>query len=134
MECYIGLDTAVRSTTNANVELVSAATRNIFKRCIFPAFVDSADAIFVKVDGSGDIDRFVIFEDCIFSNADNSSGTTMTAAMDVHASAGGHVIVNNCALIGATDWEAADSGVIQLIGGTPSATATGIAVDVDVTP
>lgn len=131
--CYIGLDTAARSTTNANVEMVSAATRNIFKNCIFPAYADNAGALFVKVDGSGDIDRFVLFDNCTFINADNSAGTTMTAGMDVHASAGGHVIVNNCALIGASDWEAADSSVIRLIGATPSGVLTGIAVDVDVT-
>lgn len=132
--CYIGLDTAARSTTNANVELVSGATRNIFKNCIFPAFADNAGALFVKVDGASDIDRFVMFDNCTFVNADNSTGTTMTAAMDVHASAGGHVIVKDCTLIGATDWEAADSSVIRLTGAAPAAATTGIAVDVDVTP
>lgn len=132
--CYIGLDTAPRSTTNANVELVSAATRNTFRNCIFPAYADNAGVLFVKVDGASDIDRWVLFDNCTFINGDNSAGTTMTAASDVHASAGGHVIFKDCSLIGATDWEAADSGVIQLTGAAPSATATGIAVDVDVTP
>lgn len=133
VNCYIGLDTAARSTTNANVELVSGATRNIFKNCIFPAYADNAGVLFVKVDGASDIDRFVMFDDCTFINATNSSGTTMTGAMDVHASAGGHVIVKDCTLIGATDWEAADSSVIKLTGAAPNAVTTGIAVDVDVT-
>lgn len=132
--CYIGLDTAPRSTTNANVELVSAAARNIFRDCVFPAYADNAGVLFVKVDGSGDIDRFVMFERCLFINGDNSAGTTMTAAMDVHASAGGHVIVKDCGLIGATDWEAADSTVIRLLGAAPTDDGTGIAVNVDVTP
>jgi hypothetical protein len=128
--CYIGLDTAARSTTNANVELVSAATRNVFKDCFFPAYADNAGALFVKVDGASDIDRFVLFERCVFMNSGTS---TMTGAMDVHASAGGTVIVKDCGLIGAADWEAADSSVIQLLGAAPNAVTTGIAVDVDVT-
>lgn len=135
--CYIGLDTAARSTTNANVELVSAAARNIFRDCYFPAFADNAGALFVKVDGASDIDRFVLFDRCVFTNADNSTATTMTAAMDVHASAGGHVIVKDCMLIGASDWEAADSTVIRLLGPTWEDSASqgniGIASDVDVT-
>ena len=132
VDCTIGLDTAARSTTNANVELVSAAARNVFRGCLFPAFADNAGALFVKIDGSGDIDRYVIFDRCLFVNADNSSGTTMTGGMDVHASAGGHVIVKDCGLVGATDWEAADSSVIRLLGAAPAALTTGIAVDVDV--
>jgi hypothetical protein len=136
VNCYIGLDTAIRSTTNANVELVSAAVRNIFRDCVFPAYADNAGVLFVKIDGSGDIDRFVMFDRCIFTNADNSAATTMTAAMDVHASAGGHVIVKDCMLIGATDWEAADSTVIKLMCHQWDSTSDvniGIAADVDVT-
>lgn len=128
--CYIGLDTAARSTTNANVELVSAATRNIFRDCVFPAYADNAGVLFVKIDGSGDIDRFVMFDGCTFINSGTS---TMTGVMDVHASAGGKVIVKDCGAIGATDWEAADSSVIQLLGAAPNAVTTGLAVNVDVT-
>lgn len=137
LDCTIGLDTAARSSTNANVELVSAATRNVFKNCLFPAFADNAGVLFVKIDGASDIDRYVWFENCVFVNATNSTGTTMTGGMDVHASAGGHVIVKDCMLIGATDWEAADSTVIKLLchhGGTGTADDIniGIAADVDV--
>jgi hypothetical protein len=133
--CYIGLDTAARSVANANVELIGATTRNIFKNCVFPAYADNADALFVKIDGSGDIDRFVMFDGCIFTNATSSAATTMTGAMDVHASAGGHVIVKDCMLIGATDWEAADSTVIKLMchqWDTTNDVNIGIAATVDV--
>lgn len=136
VNCYIGLDTAARSTTNANVEFLSGTTRNIFRHCIFPAFADDASVLFVKIDGSGDIDRFVLFDNCVFVNADNSTATTMTAASDVHASAGGHVIFKDCMLIGASDWEAADSTVIKLLGGIWNSTDDvniGIAATLDVT-
>lgn len=135
VNCYIGLDTAARSTTNANVELIGATTRNIFRDCIFPAYADNAGVLFVKIDGSGDIDRYVIFDRCIFVNADNSAATAMTGGMDVHASAGGHVIVKDCMLVGATDWEAADSTVIRLMchqWDTTNDVNIGIAASVDV--
>ena len=126
--CYIGLDTIARSTTNANVELVGQATRNTFKDCFFPIFADSATALFVKVDGALDIDRWVRFENCTFINAVNSTATTMTAAMDIHGTPGGTVIVKDCALIGATDWEAATNANIWLMGPVPAAATTGISV------
>lgn len=108
-DCYIGLDTAARSTTNANLELVSAAARNVFRRCWFPMFADNAGALFVKIDGAGDIDRFVNFERCTFYNAVGSTATALTAAMSVHASAGGLVILDYCTLIGVTNGEWAAS-------------------------
>lgn len=117
--CYIGLDTAARSTTNANVELVSSATRNVFRDCIFPAFADAASVLFVKIDGASDIDRYVLFERCLFHNAINSTGTTMTAALSVHASAGGTVILNNCTQIGATEWVGATNGNVYINMPTP---------------
>jgi hypothetical protein len=136
VNCYIGLDTAARSTTNANVELLSGTTRNIFRDCIFPAYADAATPLFVKADGSGDLDRFVLFERCIFINADNSAATAMTAAANVHASAGGHVIFKDCMLVGATDWTATDSTVVRLMchqWDTTNDVNIGIAASVDVT-
>jgi hypothetical protein len=112
--CYIGLDTAIRSTTNANVELVSAATRNIFKECVFPMFADNSGAMFVKVDGSGDIDRFVLFERCMFYNAVGSTATTVAKVALVHASAGGLVLFDYCSSVGATEWETTASGNVFL--------------------
>jgi hypothetical protein len=117
--CYIGLDTIARSTTNANVELVSAATRNIFRDCVFPAFADNAGVLWVKIDGAGDIDRFVIFKNCLFYNAIGSTGTTMTAGLNVHASAGGLVILQGCAQVGATEWVGSTNANVYIDMPTP---------------
>lgn len=135
-KCCIGLDTVARTGANANVELLSATTRNIFRDCIFPCLADAADPLFVKADGAGDIDRFVLFDRCIFINATNSTGTAMTAAINAHASAGGHVIVKDCMLVGANDWTAADSTVVRLMchqWDTTNDVNIGIAASVDVT-
>lgn len=127
--CYIGLDTTARSTSNANVELVNAATRNTFRDCIFPALADNSGALFVKVDGAGDIDRWVLFDDCTFINATNSGATAMTVGMLVANSAGGFVIVKNCSLHGATNWVVAGNSQVRLTGAVPTKATSGRSVD-----
>ena len=122
-DCTIGLDTVARSTTNALVELASASNRNVFRGCRFLSFADNAGALFVKAASAGDIDRFVLFEDCIFHNAANSSASTMTVAMDLHAAVGGSVILFNSWLFGATDW-ADDFTAVEVAGGVQATSAT----------
>lgn len=112
--CYIGLDTAARSTTNANVELLSAAARNVFKECVFPMMADAATPMFVKADGAGDIDRFVLFDRCMFYNAIGSTATTANQVAAVHASAGGLVLFDYCSSVGATEWETTASTNVYL--------------------
>lgn len=131
--CYIGLDTAVRSTTNANVELVSAAARNIFKDCFFPCFADSATVLFIKVDGADDIDRFVLFERCVFHNADNSTATTMTAAASVNGAPGGYIILKDCLLIGCTDWTSGDNTDVLVSGATWTSAGSDVNVGIPTT-
>ena len=135
--CYFGVNTVTRSTTNACVELTSAATRVHFKDCFFTLYTDNNGALFVKIDAAADIDREIVFDNCIFYNPVGAGSTTMTAAMDVHASAGGDVIVKDCMLIGASDWEAADSSNIFLMCHTQTDAGgianMGIGVNVDVT-
>lgn len=133
--CYFGVNTVTRSTTNANVELVSGAGRVRFKECFFTVFCDNAGVLFVKADGSGDIDREIFFDNCTFFNPVDSSSTAMTGAMDVHASAGGSIILKDCLVVGATDWEAADATNIRMIGNVWDATTMknmGLATTVDV--
>ncbi len=133
--CYIGLDTAIRTAANANVELISAAARNTFRKCQFNAYADATAPLFVKVDGAGDIDRFVLFEKCLFQNSSQSGATSMDAAIVTQASQGGHIIVWECGLVGCDDWTAADNTKVRLIGSSPdgSLKSVGIAQDVDIT-
>lgn len=128
--CTFGLDTVPRSTTNAEVEIIGGATRIWFKDCFFNAFADNAGHLFVKIDGSGDIDRLVMFENCVFYNAVESTATAMTQAMNVHNTCGGMVILKNCLLIGATDWCEADNGNVYIVDAAPTAGTSGIAVAV----
>jgi len=103
-DCTIGLDTIARSTTNASLELASASTRNIFRGCRFPIYADNAGALFVKAASAADIDRFVLFQDCMFHNAAYSAATTMTTGFSIHAAVGGSDILDGCSILGVTDW------------------------------
>ena len=116
--CYFGANTVTRSTTNANVEFGSAAARIHFKDCFFTVYSDNAGVLFVKADGAGDIDREILFENCTFYNPIGAGSTAMTGAMDVHASAGGDIVLRDCMVIGATDIEAADAANIYHLGST----------------
>lgn len=133
--CYIGLDTIARGTAaNSEIVLDTAATRNRFEDCLIVTYAEANTHQFLIVPSAG-IDRFTIFDRCMFINmpTGDASGTTMTEAFDVTGggSPDGIIILNFCTLVGATDWEAAtESGkvMIRTDGGT-GATA-GLAADV----
>lgn len=114
--CTIGIDTVKRSTTNASVELTTAAARNVFDGCIFPMLADNAGALFVKADAAGDLDRFVLFKNCSFINAVESTGLSLTSAVNVHNDAAGVVMFHNCQIAGAANVAAADNGNVWVDG------------------
>jgi hypothetical protein len=58
----------------------------------------------------------------------------MTEAFDVHASAGGLILLKNCTVVGATDWEAnVESANTFIDGGAPTNNTSGLAVNVEAT-
>jgi hypothetical protein len=74
--------------------------------------------MFVELLGNGGIDRYQIFENCVFVNL---SGTAMTSGFVVAAGfdpANKRVLLKDCALIGAGDWDANDRGILYLNSGT----------------
>lgn len=99
--CQIGLDTVTRATNaNASLEFTGGSPRNIFRGCVFQSLVSLAGDTHVTIGASG-IDRYVLFDNCFFNNAINSTAVAMTAAMSVDAAAGGSVLVNNSMSVGA---------------------------------
>ena len=122
--CTIGIDTIARSVANASIELRSAAARNIFEDCFVPVFADNSGALFVKIAAGSDIDRFVMFKECMFHNATNSTGTTMTVGMDLSGSPGGTVILYNTFFFGCTN-VADDFSVVEIAGSVQATNTTG---------
>ncbi len=128
--CTIGLDTVARTTTNASLEFSGGTPRNLFRNCIFPAYATNAGALFVTVAAAAAIDRWEEFDQCTFINSVKSgSGTAMTGAFNVAASAGGLLLLKRCTIVGATDIEASASNEIFIDGGPPTSTTTALAIN-----
>lgn len=132
--CQIGVDTQARTAANASVKLRTAATRNIFKNCLFPMYATAATPLFIDANASASIDRFTWFQNCTFQNAVNSgSGTAVTAVVSFHASQAGTIMMDNCTAWGATDWTATDTGTVKITGAVPNGDTSGMAVNSDAT-
>lgn len=136
--CVIGLDTIARGTA-ANYEMTfsGGATRNIFRNCIITTYAEANTHLFMKIAANG-IDRWNLFENCLFVNmpTGTASGTTMTEAFDITGggSPDGLIILRNCTLIGATDWEAnVESGKVWIDGAAPTNNTSGLAVLIEAT-
>ena len=124
-ECVIGLDTIARGTAaNSEILFTGQATRNVFRNCIIPTFAEANTHQFL-IAGASALDRFVLFENCLFVNPVDSTATAMTEAFDTSSSQGGSILLRNCTLVGATQWEAGDTGNVLIDGGAPAAGTTG---------
>ncbi len=102
-DCTIGLDTVTRSAANATVEFAGATPRNVFRRCYFPFMTSSATVLGILGTGDECVDRFNVFDDCMFFNAIKSTSTAMTVLGSfTTASPGGAVLFKRCSSVGAT--------------------------------
>ena len=131
-ECTVGGDTILRATgNNATMDtLVNptsglGAARNIFRDCAFQAWTSNTADLHVLV-AAGTIDRYLLFHRCTFLNAINSTGATMAVAFTVNASAGGSVLLQECASVGSTVY--ATTGPIYVQGSVPTGNSSGLAV------
>ncbi len=113
-DCVIGLDTIPRGTAaSAEIEFTGATTRNYFRKCLILSRTDGTNHDQVLI-GVGGIDRWVIFDDCIFWNDTQGGGTAAAEHLNVVASSGGKVLLNNCTTLGATAVETTNHGDVFL--------------------
>lgn len=128
--CVIGLDSITRAAANAEILIDGGATRNIFRNCYIISFSDTAGKLAVKVADTTAIDRFLIFDNCIFYNFSTNHSQTLTAAFSVPASTQTHdIILKDCMAVGYAEWEANDRGQMFMNMDTPTAEDGGIAVE-----
>lgn len=114
--CRIGVDTIAAATGMAGILFDGEAHRNIFEDCDITLYAGNAGAIFAEVVDATGIDRYNIFRRCIFSN---TAATAMTQAFAIPAmGAPRRIYLMDCALHGATDWDANDRGVLFQNNGT----------------
>lgn len=128
--CQIGVDTQSRSAANASVKLRSAATRNIFKDCLFPVYATATSPLIVDAAASASIDRFAWFKNCLITNFGSSA---LAAVVGFHASQGGFVLMDNCSAAGCTDWTATDTSTVKIAGPVPNGDTSGMMANSDAT-
>lgn len=131
VDTVIGLDTATRSAANASVEFASAVARNQFIRCVFPFQTSAATPLGYIGSAAGCLDRFQIFDSCLFINNVQSTSTTISGLGTLPASAGGLLVFKNCTLVGITEFgtDATTRGQCYVDGAAPTAATSGIAVN-----
>jgi hypothetical protein len=129
--CTIGIDTITRDVANASLEISGGAPRNIFEDCYFPMFAGASTALGIIVAAAAGSDRFQSFVRCLFINAIKSTGTQMDALATLAASMGGLILFKDCVLVGITGFgsDATSRAQMYVEGGTPSNTATALAVN-----
>lgn len=93
VDCTIGDANVARSAANANLKLDTGCSMNRFKGCVFQTWADNAGVLNVNFTGAA-IDRWLIFDHCLFLNGGtNSGGTELTVSMNSNAAMGGTVFM-----------------------------------------
>lgn len=130
-DCVIGVDTVTRTAANANIEFASAASRNVFRRCIFPMYATGGTALGIITSAAAALDRVTVFDDCQFLNASTlSGGAAITALATMAAAAGGGILLRYCTLMGITDFfsDATTAAQLRIDGAAPTSNTSGLAV------
>lgn len=132
INCTIGVDTVAAATGMVGILFDGDASRNIFRGCHVSMLAGHTGAAFVEVtDGTG-IDRYTIFDNCIFSNT-NQANFSMASAFVIPAVAANRparIFLKDCMLYGNAKLDASDRGV--LMGNMNAVTASdtsGLAVE-----
>lgn len=128
--CYIGLDTVIRATQTAEVEILTGA-RNIFRECHFETYTSLSTFKMITVATS--TDRFVKFIDCDFHAVQNITSAVAPTGMIGITTMNGEVLMKNPYLYGFAQYVTADNAYVQILGYNGLATGhlIGIAQGVD---
>jgi hypothetical protein len=130
--CTVGVDTIAAATGMVGILFDGAAHRNIFRNCHVSMLAGHAGAAWVEVvDGTG-IDRYTIFDNCLFTNT-NKENFEMTSGFVIPAVAGNRparIFLKDCVGYGAAKWDADDRGVLMgNMNAVTGADLSGVAVE-----
>lgn len=121
-DCTIGLDTIAAATGMAGLLVDGDAKRCIFRDCRFTLYAGHAGAKFVEVVDAAGFDRYLLFERCLFLN--DAVAHTLTEAITVPANMGSathRIVLKDCAILGATDVEGNNRGIVYMNSGAITA-------------
>lgn len=129
--CVFGVDTETRGAVNYTVEIAGGAPRLYFIDCDFEAYIGSGGTAGSHVViGAAGIDRYCTFQNCRFLNSTKSGASAMTQLMNLNASIGGAILLNQCTGYGYTHIETTPTNQIFLDNAAPSIAAdAGIATN-----
>jgi len=121
--CTIGVDTIAAATGMMGLLFDGGTadihtTRNMFRDCLFTMKAGNAGAGFVESMTINDFDRYTVFDRCTFLNLAAQAMTTafvLPSGIDANDK---RIILRDCELIGAPDWDASNRGVMYLNSGT----------------
>lgn len=130
--CYIGLDTVLRATQTAEVEILTGA-RNIFEECHFETYTSLST--FKMITVATTCDRFVKFKNCEFHAVQNITSAVAPTGLIGITTMNGEVLMVNPYLYGFAQYVTADNAYVQMLGHNGLATGhlVGIAQGVDAT-
>jgi len=114
VNCTIGVDTVAAATGMVGILFDDQAHRNVFKDCRVTMYAGHTGAAFVEVVDSTGIDRYTVFDNCMFINS-NLDNFTMAAAFVIPAFAANNssrFLLKDCVILGATVLDANDRGVL----------------------
>lgn len=128
--CQIGLDTVTRTAANASLEFIGGTPRNVFRNCVFPFQTNTAGCFGILSAAASAMDRYQLFEGCVFVNNVGSTSTTITDLCSLAASSGGVVVLKSCTTVGFTGLGTASSlSQTWIDGGPPVAATSALAVN-----
>jgi len=115
VNCTIGVDTIAAATGMVGILFDDSAQRNVFEGCHISMMAGHTGAAWVEVvDGTG-IDRYNIFDNCLFTNC-NYANYAMASGFVipvVAANRPARIILKDCLGYGASKWDANDRGVLM---------------------
>jgi len=128
--CFIGLDTAIRATMTAEVE-INAGARNIFERCHFETYTSLST--FKMITIATGCDRFVKFVDCDFVAVQNITGAVAPTGLIGITTMNGQTLLRNPYLYGFAQYVTADNTYVRILGfnGDSTTHLVGLAGSVD---
>ena len=131
--CYIGLDTVIRATAEAEIRITNG-TRNMFLDCIINSYT-SLTTFKAVLFSEGSAHTLTVFRNCIINNETNRTGVVTTTGAIDPASIAGHVVILGGAVAGYTGVVTADSTRVKIQApiGTAATKDMGIAPSWDLT-
>lgn len=129
-KCYLGLDTLLKGTQEAEVDFATGA-RNILRKCIFATYTSNTAMNLISVAAS--VDRFVLFDDPLFYAAANITSAAAPTGVFNAVANNGVVLVRNPMVSGCTQIATADNAYIKVLGynGLATGNLIGISQGVD---